>query len=92
VGDYAAHGVEFLLFLQRTPKMLEVVKITGDLNVPCGEYSFVALDLSVPVRVCEEREFRGCNAYPGVGQVAGMMFGSPRWIDVQCTAPIYLLI
>src|SRR5579859_7246386 len=59
VGDYSAHGLEFLLFFQRTSDMLEAIKITGDSNVPMGEYSFICRDLTNPIRECEEHEFRG---------------------------------
>src|SRR5438270_235612 len=34
IGEYSAHGDELLLFLQRSPTMLEVIKISGDPNVP----------------------------------------------------------
>jgi hypothetical protein len=85
VGDYASHGVEFL-FLQRTPTMLEVIKITGDTNVPAGKYSFVVPDLSTPTRVCEESEFLVCNAYTGAGQISGIYFRGPRWIDMESTS------
>src|SRR6202035_1418088 len=49
----------------------------------CGEYSFVVPNITQPGRVCTEIEFRGCNAYSGIGQIAGMSFASPRWIDVE---------
>jgi hypothetical protein len=85
VGDYAAHGVEFLLFLQRSPSTLEAVKLTGDSHVPSGEFSFVAPNIQHPSRVCNEVEFHGCNAYPGNGQIAGWSFSTPRWIVIECT-------
>ncbi|KAF8455893.1 hypothetical protein BGX38DRAFT_1165174 [Terfezia claveryi] len=43
LGDYFTHGPEFLLF--QHPKShnwrLEVTKLTGDINVPRGEYAFI---------------------------------------------------
>jgi len=35
--------------------------------------------------VCDEVEFRGYNACPGNGQVAGWDFSTPRWIEIECT-------
>lgn len=83
IGDYASHGVEFLLFLQRYPTLLEVFKITGDVNVPCGQLSFTVPDLNVPGRICDEIEFQGCRAVPGYGQIAQRYFTTNQWIDVE---------
>ena len=83
VGDYSAHGAEVLLFLQRTPTMLEVIKVTGDPNVGCGEYSFIVPNLIEPSRVSNEEEFVGVRAVQGSGQIAGLFLSHPQWIDVE---------
>lgn len=74
------------LFLQRTSSMLEVIKITGDPNVPRGEYSFVAPNLIEQCRLCDEPEFYRVRAVQGSGQISGMFFFQPRWIEVEGTA------
>ena len=68
---------------QRKPTELEVLKITGDDNVPLGEYTFVVPDLNHPGRICDEKEFRGLRAIPGHGQLAGTFFYFPRWVDIE---------
>ena len=83
VGEYSAHGPEFLMFLQRIPNQLEVLKITGDHNVPLAEYSWVVPDLTRTTRTCTEQEFQGLRSTPGFGQIAGTFFASSRWVDVE---------
>jgi len=83
IGDYSAHGLEFLLFLQRTPKRLEVLKITGDPNVPRGEYSIVAEDIEDQLRISEDPEFRGSSVVKGYGQIAGTYFRGAQFVDVE---------
>jgi Cyclin D1 binding domain len=87
VGDYSSHGVEFLLFFQRTETMLQVIKVTGDVNVPRGEYSFVVPNLIDPSRICEEPEFEGVRACLGSGQISEIFFASPCWVDVEGLVP-----
>ena len=83
VGDYSVHGTEFLLFLQRTTTRLEVIKVTGDPNVPRGQYSWVVPDLTQPGRICEEPEFRGVRAVVGSAQIAHTFFSRPQWIPCE---------
>jgi hypothetical protein len=71
------------MFLQRTPTTLEVIKLTGDVNVTRGEYSFVVPNLDLPGRICDELEYPGARAIPGSGQIAEVIFSSPRWVDVE---------
>ena len=83
IGEYSAHGDELLLFLQRSPTMLEVIKISGDPNVPRGEYSFAFQDISEIRRQCTEIEFAGLSTTLGYGQIAGTFFRDPSWIIVE---------
>ena len=83
IGDYSDHGGEILLFLQQTPSKLEVLKVTGDLNVPRGEYSFVIPNMNGPSRICDEMEFTGVRAVRGWGQIAGTHFSHHQWTEVE---------
>ncbi|KAL4784557.1 hypothetical protein BJX76DRAFT_216439 [Aspergillus varians] len=103
VGDYAAHGCEFLLFLQqdketdehdvRDPKnddiiqkgSLKAVKLTGDPNVPRGQFSFVSDDLGPggTVRIATESLFEGARVVRSRGHVAGLGFRDDTFITSQ---------
>lgn len=74
VGDYNAHGCEFILFHQPTPKRLEGIKITGDINVPRGEYTFIISNLHEPLRIADEEEWRGASVVKASGQIAASQF------------------
>jgi hypothetical protein len=64
--------------------MLEVIKITGDPNVPCHEYSFVIPDLNSPsAYICQEVEFQGSTAVEGYGQISHTGFRDPTWIPIE---------
>jgi Cyclin D1 binding domain len=76
------HGGEFLLFLQRNDVHIEAIKISGDTNVPCGEYSWVTY-LDRETRVCEEPEFFGSQAVEGLGQIALQGFFMPQSTPVE---------
>ncbi|KAJ9150319.1 F-box domain-containing protein [Pleurostoma richardsiae] len=64
---------------------LEAVKLTGDPNVPRGEYTFVAEDLGEAgfVAVVEEEPFRGARVVRSKGHVAGTGFLNDRYIESQ---------
>ena len=94
IGDYSNHGGEILLFLQRIPSQLEAIKVTGDLNVPRGEYSFVIPNMDDPSHISHEIEFRGVRAVRGWGQIAGMHFSYHQWVEVEglsCPRSFFLM-
>ena len=111
VGDYAGHGCEFLVILQRdliTPEIsgiletqtifeidqpsirndeeaedppgctgrLEAIKLTGDANVPRGEYTWVVPDIGSRgfVRVANEQMFKGARVVSSYGHIAATEF------------------
>jgi Cyclin D1 binding domain len=75
------------MFIQRQPDMLEVIKVTGDMNVSRGEYSFCTPWLELWHRICDEDEFRGARAVQGFGQIANTFFYQPQWIPVESISP-----
>jgi len=133
VGDYSAHGCEFLLVLQRdtTPNTilsrrsstdsglpagvamvepesedasssnpnhpvesdpgntssgrLEAIKLTGDLNVPRGECTWFADDISDGglIRIAEDKTFKGARIVKSMGHVADRGFFNDRFISSQ---------
>ncbi|CAI7586992.1 unnamed protein product [Penicillium glandicola] len=116
VGDYSAHGCEFLLVLQKETitiahgdedesgiveaqdeiehnthedigqrGSLEAIKLTGDPNVPRGEYSFVAEDIGPRglISVAMDEPFVGARIVRCRGHVAGFGFRDDTYIDSQ---------
>lgn len=113
VGDYSAHGCEFILLHQpddwpgsrfderfarledesdeafeerkRNAKIyrgeLVAIKLTGDPNVPRGEYTFLVEDLD-DHDICQEEPFVGARVVPSKGHVAGHGYE-----DSESTAP-----
>jgi hypothetical protein len=99
VGDYSAHGCEFLLLRQTDPNTenenldetmdtdpqtedivqqgrLEAIKLTGDPNVPRGQYSFIAEDIGPKglIRITTDEPFAGSRIVHCEGHVAGLGF------------------
>ena len=59
---------------------LEAIKLTGDPNVPRGEYTFIADDIGRNglIRIAEEQPFRGARVVESRGHVAARGFiGGP---------------
>lgn len=59
------------------------IKLTGDPNVPRGEYTFVARDIGEEgfVKVADEEEFAGARVVKAKGHVAEHNFWDDDWID-----------
>lgn len=74
VGDYTENGCEIVLFHQPTPERLEGIKITGDINVPRGEYTFIIENLKEPIRIANEVEWPGATVVGGKTQTAFIQF------------------
>lgn len=55
---------------------IEAVKLTGDPNIPRGEYTFIAPDISDNglVRIADESVFRGSRVVRSAGHIAGTGF------------------
>ncbi|CAJ2499762.1 Uu.00g026150.m01.CDS01 [Anthostomella pinea] len=64
---------------------LEAIKLTGDPNVPRGEYTFVATDLGDDgfVGVAQEPPFQGARVVKSKGHVAAMGFHQDKYIESQ---------
>ena len=60
--------------LDESPYMgrLEAIKLTGDPNVPCGEYSWIAEDIGSAglLRIADEKVFRGSRVVRSWGHIA----------------------
>ncbi|KAK9459726.1 uncharacterized protein V1516DRAFT_677820 [Lipomyces oligophaga] len=83
LGDYSSHGGEFILFHQPSPTRLEAIKLTGDPNVPRGEFTFVIDDLSHTERIATESEWPGARVVAGQGQLAGQNFTNSCMVETQ---------
>ncbi|KAF8420515.1 hypothetical protein EV426DRAFT_644436 [Tirmania nivea] len=101
LGDYFTHGPEFLLFQhpRKYNKRLEVTKLTGDINVPRGEYTFIVPNIghdsedgrsNLPssfVRYAQPatdpKIWSGKPVYKGQGQLAHRGFTRRTWNEME---------
>ncbi|KAM0478138.1 hypothetical protein ACHAPX_005326 [Trichoderma viride] len=117
VGDYSAHGCEFLLMHQPDDPpatdaelgifrdeqdsdeawekkrlearmyrgRLEGIKLTGDPNIPRGEYTFVANDLGPDgfVETATDAQFSGARIVKSEGHIAATGFLRDKFIETQ---------
>ncbi|KAI0539567.1 hypothetical protein GGR58DRAFT_500005 [Xylaria digitata] len=64
---------------------LEAIKLTGDPNVPRGEYTFLADDLGEDgfVSIAREPPFQGARIVKSKGHIAGANFRNDKYIESQ---------
>ncbi|KAF2702731.1 F-box domain-containing protein [Pleomassaria siparia CBS 279.74] len=64
---------------------IEAIKLTGDPNIPRGEYTFIAPDIGPGglVRVADEDMFRGARIVRSVGHIAARGFTDDDFIASQ---------
>ncbi|KAL2061344.1 hypothetical protein VTL71DRAFT_7617 [Oculimacula yallundae] len=64
---------------------LEAIKLTGDPNIPRGEYTFVSDDISDAclIRTVTEPRFNGARIIKSRGQIAARMYRNAKYIETQ---------
>ncbi|QIW97990.1 hypothetical protein AMS68_003508 [Peltaster fructicola] len=64
---------------------LEAIKLTGDPNIPRGEFTFIAPDIGHEgfVRVADEEAFRGARIVRSAGHIAGRGFQEAQYTPSQ---------
>ncbi|KAK9719439.1 hypothetical protein K7432_004775 [Basidiobolus ranarum] len=83
IGTYGPHGCEMLLFkYDVSESLLMASKITGDVNVPRGEITFVA-NLEDELSEPSSTFFSEKQVFSGQGQVASTGFLNCRMINVE---------
>ena len=64
---------------------LEAIKLTGDINVPRGQYTWIAEDIGPKglLRIGKEQMFTGARIVKSFGRIAGRGFRHDRFIPSQ---------
>ena len=64
---------------------LEAIKLTGDINVPRGQYTWIAEDIGNEglIRIGDEQMFKGARMVKSWGRIAGAGFKHDRFIPSQ---------
>ena len=64
---------------------LEAIKLTGDINVPRGQHTWIAEDIGTEgfIRVSDEQMFKGARIVKSWGRIAGRGFKHDRFIPSQ---------
>nr|OQO24186.1 hypothetical protein B0A51_07824 [Rachicladosporium sp. CCFEE 5018] len=64
---------------------LEAVKLTGDMNIPRGEYTFIAPEVGHGgfMRVADEETFKGARVVRSAGHIAGRGFNDDQYMPSQ---------
>jgi hypothetical protein len=63
--------------------------VTGDLNIPRSEISWIVPDTRSPLRVCDEEEFRSALSYEALGHVAYQGYTGNRMIPAERESTLY---
>ncbi|KAJ2959414.1 hypothetical protein NQZ79_g5188 [Umbelopsis isabellina] len=82
---YGSHGLEYLI-VRHDPEnhSLTCYKVTGDMNIPRSEISWMVPDTRYSLRICTEQEFDSAEAYEALGHVAYQGFTGDRMIPAEC--------
>lgn len=71
---------------------LEAIKLTGDPNIPRGEYTFVAEDIGEAglVRIAKEDQFKGARIVKSKGQLANRNFINRKYFEASISSVVSL--